>query len=312
MDYAIGIDLGGTNIKILATNAKGALLYQNTCPTNDNPTSNDLSLSWGNKIIDLLEETENHLNQKAHWIGVSSPGMTDREKRCIISLPGRLKGLEKLDWTNFLGRNFTVPVLNDAHAALYGESWKGSAAQYKNVIFLTLGTGVGGAFSIDGKLQSGTLGRAGHFGHTSLDPYGELDIKNSPGSIELMIGECTLKKRTRNRFQTSAQLVAAYLQGDKEASEIWLKSIYHLACAISSFINILDPEVVLLGGGISKAENALLEPLNQFMEKVEWRPNGHKVPIKLAQLGNKAGALGAARYAMLHSVAPDKENILVS
>lgn len=308
MDYAIGIDLGGTNIKFLATDAKAAVLQEVCCETED---SSDGIGIWAERIAETIDKIESLQRRPAHWIGVSAPGMTDREKRSIISLPGRLKGLERLDWTNFLGRDETVPVLNDAHAALYGESWSGSAAEYKNVIFITLGTGVGGAFSINGQLQSGFLGRAGHFGHTCLNPDMPLDIKNSPGSIEMMIGECTIKERTNGRFNSTKDLVSSYLSGDKEASDIWLRSIYHLACALSSFINILDPEVILLGGGISKAGDALMDPLNFYMNKVEWRPQGHSVPIKFATLGNRAGALGAARYAMLHSVVPDKEKVLV-
>jgi len=308
MDYAIGVDLGGTNIKLIATDPNGSILHEACYATHDKEGAFG---RWSEKIGEAIEQIENKLSQKATWVGISAPGMTDREKRKIISLPGRLSGLEDLDWTNFLDRRRTVPVLNDAHAALYGESWKGSASNYKNVVFLTLGTGVGGAFSLDGKLQSGSLGRAGHFGHTCLDPDGELDIKNSPGSIELMIGECSVKKRTQGRFASTKDLVSAHLDGDAEASKIWLRSVYNLACALSSYINILDPEVILLGGGISKAGDALMNPLNEYMDKVEWRPQGHRVPIKFATLGNRAGALGAARYAMLHSVVPDQESLLV-
>lgn len=297
MDYAIGIDLGGTNIKFLAIDAEGNILQEDCCETGDKEGEFG---DWAQRIAQTIDQIE--ANQgKATWIGLSAPGMTDRQKRSIISYPMRLKGLEGLDWTTFLKRSEPVTVLNDAHAALYGESWKGSASKHKNAIFITLGTGVGGAFSINGELHSGFTGRAGHFGHTCLNPDGPQDIKNTPGSIELMIGECTIKERTNGRFNCTKDLVDAYLHGDKEASEIWLRSVYCLACALATFINIIDPEVILLGGGISQAGDALMEPLNQFMDKVEWRPQGHRVPIKFATLGNRAGALGAARYAMLHS-----------
>lgn len=308
MDYAIGIDLGGTNIKLLATDTQGKILKESRSPTHDRQAPDT---SWAKRIADMINAMEEDMG-KAMWIGVSAPGMADREKRRIVSLPGRLNGLEGLDWTHFLQRERSVPVLNDAHAALYGESWKGSAREYRNVIFLTLGTGVGGAFSMNGQLQNGTLGRAGHFGHTCLDPDGQQDIKNTPGSIELMIGECTINERSGGKYSSTRELVEAHLAGEQDASTVWLRSVYHLACSIVSFVNIIDPEVVLLGGGISEAGAALLEPLNTFMDKLEWRPDGHKVPVKLATLGNHAGALGAARYAMLHSVVPDKERDLVS
>lgn len=296
MDYAIGIDLGGTNIKFLAINPQGKILHETSCETNDKPNQTG---EWTNNILKTIDQIEHQLNSKAKWIGISAPGMTNREKTKIISLPGRLNGLENLNWTDLLERSTTVPVLNDAHAALYGESWLGSAANHKNVIFITLGTGVGGAFSINGELQSGYLGRAGHFGHSCLNPDLPQDIKNTPGSIELMIGECTIKERTNNRFNSTKDLVTAHLNGDQEASQIWLRSIYCLACALATFINIIDPEIILLGGGISQAGSALMDPLNRYMDKVEWRPQNHKVPIKFATLGNQAGAIGAARYAML-------------
>lgn len=298
MDYAIGIDLGGTNIKFLAIDADGNILQEYCCETGDKEGEFG---DWAQRIAQTINNIEVDRGFKATWIGLSAPGMNDRQKRSIISYPGRLKGLEGLDWTSFLKRSQPVTVLNDAHAALYGESWKGSASKHQNVIFLTLGTGVGGAFSINGELQSGFTGRAGHFGHTCLNPDMPLDIKNSPGSIEMMIGECTIKERTGGRFNSTKELVDAHLSGDKQASEIWLRSVYLLACALSSFINILDPEVILLGGGISQAGDALMDPLHRFMDRVEWRPEGHAVPIKFAALGNRAGALGAARYAMLHS-----------
>lgn len=299
MDYAIGIDLGGTNIKFLVTDKNGNVLDQKWYPS-DAPSNKD---SWSQKIKNFVNQIESDRKRPARWLGISAPGMASKDHRKIISLPGRLKGLEYLDWTQFLEKKEPIPVLNDAHAAFYGESWKGAAKNYKNVILLTLGTGVGGAFSINGQLQKGITGRAGHFGHTCLNPDGPLDIKNSPGSIELMIGECTIKERTHGRFSSTKDLVAAHLAGDTMASQIWLRSIYHLACAIASFINILDPEVIIIGGGISDAGDALLEPLAKYMDKVEWRPEGHRVPICLAQLGNQAGALGAIHYAMTHTQA---------
>lgn len=299
MDYAIGIDLGGTQIKFLVTNKFGTIIDKSTCKTNDN---NPIKGFFYNNIQKKIQSIENKKGRKAKWIGIAAPGMSSYNKSKIISLPGRLEGLENLNWTKFLNRDHFIPVINDAHAALYGEIWQGAAQKYKNVILLTLGTGIGGAFSINGILQEGTLGRAGHFGHTSLNPYGELDIKNNPGSIEMYFGECTVKKRTNGLFTNTKDLVKSYLKGDKIAYKFWMKQVYYLACSLSSFINILDPEIILLGGGISKANKALLDPLNHFMNKVEWRPHkDKKVKIQIASLGNTAGALGAIRYAILHS-----------
>ena len=115
------------------------------------------------------------------WIGVAAPGLPARDGRSIAFMPGRLPGLEGLDWATFLHASCDVPVLNDAQAALVGETWCGAAKGVRNALLLTLGTGVGGAAIVDGRVLHGHLGRAGHLGHVSLDPAGPLDIVNTPG-----------------------------------------------------------------------------------------------------------------------------------
>lgn len=213
-------------------------------------------------------------------------------------MPGKLRGLEGLDWTDSLQTSHPVGVLNDAHAALLGEVWIGAAVGYRNAVLLTLGTGVGGALLVEGRLYKGHLGRAGHLGHISLNPDGPPDIVGTPGSLEQTIGNATLAERSAGRFTSTRQLVAAHLNGDKKASDLWLRSIYNLAVGITSIINALDPEVIIIGGGIAQAGPALFDPLAGFMAKIEWRPQGHRVHIIPAALGDLAGTLGAAYYAM--------------
>jgi glucokinase len=121
-----------------------------------------------------------------------------------------------------------------------------------------------------------------------------LDIVQTPGSLEDAIGECSLKFRTNGRFSSTKELLAAVKSGDDRANSVWQRSVYLLACGIASLVNALDPEVVILGGGISNAGAALFEPLEKYLARVEWRPLGQKVEIRPAQLHERAGALGAA------------------
>ncbi|HEY6122245.1 MAG TPA: ROK family protein, partial [Pyrinomonadaceae bacterium] len=188
--------------------------------------------------------------------------------------------------------------LNDAHAALLGEAWKGAARNYRYAVLLTLGTGVGGAILADGRLFKGCIGRAGHLGHISLNPDGPLDIVSTPGSLEDTIGNSTVKTRSNGRFTSTRQLVEAHLKGDQDATETWMRSLRSLAAGLTSIINAIDPEVIILGGGIAQAGPALFGPLSELMKRIEWKPKGHEVKIIPAALGDLAGPLGAIYNAM--------------
>jgi len=300
---AIGIDLGGTQIKGVAVTEEGNTLLQ----TNLGFRSED-KMIWAEKIKDMVQEIQSQADPKAvpssssacpTPVGVSAPGLASADSRAISHMPGRLHGLEGLDWTALLGTSRPVRVLNDAQAALQGECWIGAARGIQNVLMLTLGTGVGGAAMVDGRLLHGHLGRAGHLGHICLNPHGTPDVTGTPGSLENAIGNCTIEERTHGLFHSTHDLVAAYREGDCQATAIWLKSVRELACALASFINILDPEVIVIGGGIARSGDALFEPLERYVNEIEWRPNGHRVKILPAQLGEYAGAYGAAHTALI-------------
>jgi glucokinase len=290
--YAIGIDLGGTNIKALAVTARGEILFKVHVAFDAGER-----MDWAERIRDIVQQAQRESGCPATWIGLSAPGLAARDGRSIAYMPGRLHGLEGFDWTEFLHSPEPVRVLNDAHAALVGEAWIGAARGFQNVIMLTLGTGVGGAALVEGKLLRGAIGRAGHLGHTCLDPNGPPDVCGAPGSLEFAMGNYSLKDRSGGRFQTTQELIRAHAAGDARASAIWLKSVQILACAICSFTNILDPEAVIIGGGIARAGKALFDPLQEYLDPIEWRPGGERVKILPAVLGEFAGAYGAAHNA---------------
>jgi glucokinase len=293
MRYLLGIDLGGSSVKAAAVTAEGSPLGQSTRPFDPEAPGQFITA-----VCLAGDELAARLGAPPDRIGLSAPGLAGRNGRHIAFLPGRLAGLEGLDWTDCLRAPRPVPVLNDAHAALLGEVWLGAARGAENAILLTLGTGVGGAALVDGRLLRGALGRAGHLGHLSLDPAGAPDICGTPGSLELAIGNATIGERSRGRFTTTHELIRAYEAGDAPARAIWLDSIRALAAAVASLINILDPEVVILGGGIARAGPALFDPLTAHLDRMEWRPGGHRVRIAAATMGEFAGAFGAAWHAL--------------
>ena len=292
MSYAIGIDVGGTNIKMVAVSQRGDLLFLAEQRTTDERAD------WAARIQDQIARIEEEQHGPAKWIGLAAPGLAAANGRSIAWMQGRMDAIQGLDWTDYLGAAQTVPVLNDAHAALLGEAWRGAAAGCLNVALLTLGTGVGGGALVDGHLLRGNIGRAGHLGHICLAPDAAPDITGTPGSLEDAIGDCTIGPRTGGRYASTEDLVQAHLAGDAMATEVWLRAVHRLGCGIVSLINVLDPEIVILGGGIIKAGPALFTPLQEVVDRHEWRPTGSRVRIVPAALGELAGAVGAAYHAL--------------
>ena len=293
MSYTIGIDLGGSHVKTVVVSGDGETLANHNLPFDPG-----LNMDWGRCIKQIVSDTEAEQSAPEQSVGLSAPGLAAIDGSCITHMPDRLEGLVGLNWQEYLGLSLPVPVVNDGHAALLGEAWLGAARGFKNVILLTLGTGVGGAALVEGKLLRGRTGKGGHFGHTSLGPGEPLDICNCPNSLELAIGNCSVPQRSNGRFSHTGEMMKAIEAGDSEAEKIWLKSIEDLATAICSFSNILDPEAVILGGGIANAGDRLFKPLREFLDPILWKTDDYELKLLPAQLGDLAGAYGAAAHAL--------------
>ncbi|MEO5891061.1 MAG: ROK family protein [Ferruginibacter sp.] len=291
MSVTIGIDLGGTRIKAVAIDGHGSVLHENFQATNDGDDK-----VWKNAVAAAVKELQSILHTGKINIGLSAPGLPNENNTAIAFMPGRMQGLENFSWQVFLDQ--PAYVLNDAVAAMMGEARFGAAKNKKNVVMLTLGTGVGGAILIDGKPYQGAFNKAGHIGHMVIDDEGDPDVTGMPGSLEECIGNCTIEKRSKGRFLSTHELLSAYKDGDNFAKEIWLKSVRQLAIGLASIANILSPEIIVLGGGITQAGEDLFQPLNKFMDQYEWQPGGHKTTIVKATYGDMAGAIGAACFAM--------------
>lgn len=287
---AIGIDLGCTNIKAVVVDEEGEILFEDRRETQE---QNDKH--WKQTIRTIVGELK--LKHEISAIGLCAPGLANDDNSCIAFMPGRLPGLEKFCWSDFV--NEKIVVLNDAHSALTAESSFGAGKGLRHAILLTLGTGVGGGILIDGKLYQGLSQMAGHLGHSTIESNSHWrDVTNMPGSIEDAIGNLTVEQRSHGKFSTTFQLIDAYKKGDTFATWLWLSSVRKLAIGIASYINILSPEAVIIGGGIAQAGDALMEPLQSFLDLYEWRPGGKKTILKLARFSDLAGAIGAAGFAL--------------
>jgi glucokinase len=291
---SLGIDLGGSSVKADLLTAEGRSLARFQQAFDPSRPGH-----FAETIRDLVQHIS-AVHAPPDRIGLSAPGLASPDERSIAFMPGRLEGLVHLDWTQFLQSTSPIPVLNDAHAALLGEVWLGAAKGASNVVLITLGTGVGGAAMVDGRLLRGHTGKAGHLGHVCLDIDAPPDITGMPGGLEDAIGNCTIIQRGGGRYRTTHDLIQAHQAGDPEAARIWLRSVKALACAIGSFTNVLDPELVILGGGIARAGDLLFEPVRRMVSEVEWKVCGHEVSVVPARLGEYAGACGAAWNALRH------------
>ena len=288
----IGIDLGGTRIKAVALDNNGNVLHRLYASTNDNSDA-----TWRQSVKTSVEELQSKLMLSEFIVGISAPGIPDEKNSCIAHMPGRMQGLENFDWSSFL--HHKTYVINDAIAALMAEAKLGVARDKKNAVLLTLGTGVGGAILIDGKPYQGNFQKAGHIGHIVIDHEDEPDVTGMPGALESAIGNVTIEKRSLGKFKDTHTLLEAYRSGDYFAKWVWLTSVRKLSIGIASVINILSPECVILGGGITEAGKDLFEPLENFLSIYEWRPGGNRTTIMKAQFGDMAGAIGAACFAMV-------------
>ena len=289
---AIGIDLGCTNIKTVLIDEEGNVLHQAREETHEQDASH-----WKEAIGRIIKDLKSGSSTPISAFGLCAPGLANRNNSCIECMPGRLPGLENFDWSHF--SNERVFVLNDAHAALTAEASFGSGKGMKHIILITLGSGVGGGILINGHLYQGMGQMAGHFGHTTVDSgTHERDVTNMPGSIEDAIGNITISDRSYGKYQTTFHLIDAYHRGEAFATWLWLDSVRKLAVSIASAINLIAPEIVIIGGGIGQAGDALMKPLGQFLDLYEWRPGLRKTPIVQARFSDMAGAIGAAGFAL--------------
>jgi glucokinase len=285
---AIGIDLGGTRVKGVVVDTEGVIFSQYYHSIVDN--------NWKQGILDTVKALESK-SPGDHLIGISAPGIPSAENDRIDFMPGRLQGLEGFVWSELLHR--PAHVVNDAVAAMAGEAKFGSAKGISHAIMLTLGTGVGGAILIDGKIYNGAFQKAGHMGHISVNYAGDPDITGMPGSLEDAIGNCTIAQRSSGKYQYTHELLEDVQKGDVFANQIWQLSIQKLAIGIASLTNVLSPERVILGGGITEAADLLFVPLEEYLSRYEWRAGGRRAELVRASFGDMAGALGAAGFAMM-------------
>lgn len=311
--YYLGIDLGGMSIKAGVCDDEGNILVKDTCPT--------VRTEDGDRIINDMAELclkviadANLTVADIEYAGIASPGSADCERGIIIyasTLPFLNYPIaEKLSAKTGIKK---IYVENDANAAAKGEATYGAAKGYKDSLFITIGTGVGGGIIIDGKIYTGFNFSGAELGHMVIVKDGEPCTCGRRGCMECYASASGLIMLTKNKMlqdKTSAMwkicegdiekvngktVFDAMLENDSAAKEVYKDYIEYLACGIINFINIFQPEVLSIGGGISKQGEVLLAPLREIIAREQYsRYSDKQTIIKTAALGNDAGIIGAA------------------
>lgn len=311
--YYIGIDLGGMSIKAGLCDENGKILLEEVCPT--------VRTEGGDRIIRDMADLIGLVLQKANlkpedieYAGVASPGSNDSENGVIIyasTMPFLHYPIaEKLrEWTGIR----KIYIDNDANAAAKGEATFGAAKGYKDSLFITIGTGVGGGIIIDGKIISGFNYAGAELGHSVIVHGGKPCTCGRRGCLECYASATALIEQTKEKMKERPDSAMwklvdgdidkvngktafdAMRLNDPAGKEVVDTYIGYLACGVTNYINIFQPEVLSIGGGICKEGDYLLKPLREIVEKEQYSRNGDKLTrIKIAELGNHAGIVGAA------------------
>jgi glucokinase len=314
--YIVGVDLGGTNIVVGAMSADGKHHFA----MRSIPTSAELGAEGvADRIVGLIEgvvldtiaET-NASRRDVLGVGVGAPGPLDREKGLVVVAPN-------LGWRDFplrdrISQRLRLPVTldNDANCATVGEWWQGAARDGRNVVGMTIGTGIGGGLILDGKLFHGVSDVAGEIGHTTIDlngrhckcgNYGCLEAYASGPAIATRAREVLVREETASLLPslvggkleaiTAETVYKAAQRGDAVASEIVRDTARYLGAGIANLLNILNVDVVVVAGGVTQAGDALFVPLRAEVRRRAFRPAVEAARIVPGELPGTAGVVGA-------------------
>lgn len=286
----IGIDLGGTAIKLGIFTADGNCLKSLTVDT-PQPATPEAVLS---QMVDAIAQIDP--DNQCMAIGVGTPGPADATGR-IAKVAINLAGWENIPLADWLETKTGKPTIlaNDANCAGLGEAWLGAGRNFQDLILLTLGTGVGGAIIIDGKLFIGREGAAGELGLISLYPDGPMCNSGNQGSLEQHTSIAAIRRRTGKE---PAELGRLAQVGDTEALTFWQEYGKDLGISIGNLIYVLTPQAVIIGGGISASFEYFLPAMQAEIEKRVLPTSRVGLQILPAELGNSAGMVGAAKLAI--------------
>jgi glucokinase len=304
-------DLGGTHLRAATVNHKGEIQFrfkQNTPQAKDAGAIVDA-------IVAAVRECQKQGSGSKEISAVSLvvPGTVKVEEGAVVKAPN-LPCLDGFRLAAALTEQLDLPAIleNDANAAAVGEMWRGAAVGCKTIICVTLGTGVGGGIILDGKLWRGVDGAAAEIGHMCVDPFGGVACTcGSRGCLEVFASATAIVRMTReasprypdsvlqgNEDLTAERIFVAGKQGHELALEIFRRMGVYLGIGLANLINILNPEIIVIGGGVVNGWDLFEKHMHQQVEERAFPLLAARVKIERAKCGDDAGLLGAARLAI--------------
>jgi glucokinase len=306
---ALGLDIGGTKLAAGVVDVGGRLHSFASEPTSVDRGAPDVLarlFALGRRVV---------ADSGMEWdgigaVGIGCGGPLDAVHGVVLS-PPHLPGFIDVPVAALAAEAFSRPAAleNDATAAAAAEHRYGAGVGTRNMVYLTISTGVGGGIVIDGNLYRGTTGNGGELGHVTIDCAGRpCRGCGRRGCLEAYVSGTSIAERAREELAqgprasvlaalgepTAADVAAAALAGDELAAEIWDDTTTALACGLTSIVNLFEPELVVLGGGVTRSGEQLLAPLRESVRATAMGPAGRAARIVPAALGDHVGVVGAA------------------
>jgi glucokinase len=310
-EFVLAADLGGTHLRIAAVDGIGRIYFRQVQPTPQAEQPDEIVRA----LVFAAHECERQLvdlKGTISAVSVAVPGTVNVAQGLVLKVPN-VPALDCFQLSAALERELGWPVRleNDANAAAIGEMWRGAGQGYRTIICVTLGTGVGGGIILDGKLWRGADGSAGEIGHISIDPFAGVPCScGSHGCLEVYASATAIVRMTREakpRYPnsvlddteqlTSKDVYQAGKGGDELALEVFRQMGMYLGIGLASLINLLNPEIIVIGGGLANGWELFEKPMQQQVTERAFPIPAASVKIVRAQCGDDAGLLGAAKVA---------------
>jgi glucokinase len=310
-DLTFVADVGGTYLRAATVDRQGMIHHRLKHPTPQAKVPADIVRS----LVDAAHECESRCTKgggKISALSVAVPGTVDFEAGIVITAPN-IPCLNDFPLGAALQSELQWPafVENDANAAAVGEMWQGAGRGYRHLVCVTLGTGVGGGIILDGELWRGIDGSAGEIGHIGVDPFSGIPCPcGSSGCLEVYASATAIVRMTceaRSGYPTSVlhagggltseKIYQAGLEGDELAVEVFRRMGVYLGIGLASLVNLLNPEIIVIAGGVSSGWELFEKHINQQVKERAFLRPAQRVKITRAERGDDAGLLGAAQLA---------------